>query len=60
MLNNQDCLLATLDKQRLENPRLPGVESRLQNVNPIPPGLFEGGAAWGGNRKCPRPITLKL
>ena len=30
-------------------------------VNPIPPGLFEGGSAWGeGSGKCPRPITLKL
>ena len=32
-------------------------------INPIPPGLFEGGAAWGGGGgggKCPRPITLKL
>ena len=28
-------------------------------LNPIPPGLFVGDAAWGG-RKCPRPITLKL
>ena len=32
--------------------------------NPIPPGLFEGGSAFGGGRgrggKCPRPITLKL
>ena len=29
--------------------------------NPIPPGLFEGGAAWGGGGgKCPRPITLEL
>ena len=38
--------------------------SRTQEtVNPIPPGLFEGGAAWGGGEgggKCPRPITLKL
>ena len=37
------------------------------DVNPIPPGLFEGGSAFflGGGRgegggKCPRPITLKL
>ena len=32
------------------------------NINPIPPGLFEGGQAWGrrGGGKCPRPITLKL
>ena len=22
-------------------------------VNPIPPGLFEGGAAWGGVQKVP-------
>ena len=31
-------------------------------INPIPPGLFEGGAAWGGGGcgKCPPPITLKL
>ena len=29
--------------------------------NPIPPGLFEGGAAGGGGGgKCPRPVTLKL
>ena len=30
--------------------------------NPIPPGLFEGGAAWrgGGGGECPRPVTLKL
>ena len=40
----------------------------LTGLNPIPPGLFEGGAAWGdggggggvGGGKCPRPITLKL
>ena len=31
-------------------------------LNPIPPGLFEGGSAWGGGRcgKWPRSITLKL
>ena len=32
-------------------------------VNPILPGLFEGGSACGGGGgggKCPRPITLKL
>ena len=31
-------------------------------INPIPPWLFEGGAAWGGGGggKCPPPITLKL
>ena len=28
--------------------------------NPIPPGLFEGGAAWGvGGGKCPQPIIQK-
>ena len=34
----------------------------VDTLNPIPPGLFEGGAAWGGGGggKCPRPITLKL
>ena len=35
----------------------------LSLFNPIPPGLFEGGAAWGGGGgggMCPRPITLKL
>ena len=35
----------------------------MPSLNPIPPGLFEGGAAWGGGGgggKCPRPITLKL
>ena len=42
------------------------VQTELNEIiNPIPPGLFEGGAAWGrggggGGRKCPRPITLKL
>ena len=32
-------------------------------LNPIPPGLFEGGSALGGGGgggKCPRPIALKL
>ena len=33
---------------------------RIHFLNPIPPGLFEGGAAWGGGGECPRPITLKL
>ena len=38
----------------------------FNTLNPIPPGLFEGGSAWGGGGgargggKCPRPITLKL
>ena len=38
----------------------------VTDLNPIPPGLFEGGLAWGGGGgaggggKCPRPITLKL
>ena len=40
------------------------VKTVSNHLNPIPPGLFEGGAAWGGGGggggKCPRPITLKL
>ena len=36
----------------------------FETVNPIPPGLFEGGSAFlgggGEGGKCPRPITLKL
>ena len=35
-------------------------EKGAEKLNPIPPGLFEGGAAWGGGGKCPRPITLEL
>ena len=38
-------------------------DKRLQseNINPIPPGLFESGSAGGGGGgECPRPITLKL
>ena len=36
-----------------------------RTVNPIPSGLFEGGAAWGmggggGGVKCPRPITKSI
>ena len=38
-----------------------GSERKLEFINPIPSGLFEGGAALGrGGRKCPRPLTLKL
>ena len=35
---------------------------KVEKLNPIPPGLFESGAAWGGGGGggCPRPITLKL
>ena len=29
------------------------------NINPIPPGLFEGGAAWGGGRKVPTAYNSK-
>ena len=43
------------------------IRYEAQSINPIPPGLFEGGAAWGAGGggggdggKCPRPITLKL
>ena len=43
------------------------LQETLVTLNPIPPGLFEGGSAWGGGGggtgrggKCPRPITLKL
>ena len=39
-------------------------KSLLISFSPIPPGLFEGGSAWGGGGegggKCPQPITLKL
>ena len=35
-----------------------------RSLNPIPPGLFEGGSAWGGegggSGRCTRPITPKL
>ena len=36
--------------------------STLSSFNPIPPGLFEGGAAWrggGGGRKVPAAYNSK-
>ena len=38
------------------------IVSRLvcDGLNPVSPGLFEVGAAWGEGGGCPRPITLKL
>ena len=48
-------LLEFLEEKKLLHP------SQIGFLNPIPPGLFEGGAArGGGGGKCPRPITVKL
>ena len=31
----------------------------MDSFNPIPPGLFEGGAAWGGGWKVPAAYNSK-
>ena len=50
------------EKERLKIQQLSSLKFTSWLLNPIPPGLFEGGAAWeggGGRRKVPATYNSK-